>query len=223
MQNRYLNPMLAGMFDLSERHSGLCSAFAASGLDPTGSGSKGGIKHGTYKTADTFATVETDGYFDTYSTAFTTGDLMTVFSSAATDGGHRVYKVTSTSGDIALARISPQIVALPWYLDQTDLLAPTPAELVCPVAGRITLLRTIIQATVTTGGAITVEVDTVAVDGLTITIIDTEATGVRQSDAPTAAHASALVEAGDRIEIIPAAAFATAGRISGVLEIEATT
>lgn len=113
-------------------------------------------------------------------------------------------------------------VALPWELEQTQLLAPTAETLVSPVAGRIARVRTQVQAAVTTGGVITAEVNTVAVDGISITIADAAAAGATQVDTPTAGHASAVVAAGDDITITPSAAFATAGEINGTVEIEPT-
>ena len=77
--------------------------FDATNLDPTGSGSKGSGKIATYNSADALATIETDGYFDSYATAFTTGDTMIVYSSAATGGGGKIYTLTITTGDVALS------------------------------------------------------------------------------------------------------------------------
>lgn len=195
-------------------------------FDPTGSGSKGGSapKVATYGTSDTFATVEGANYFDGIADTLKDGDLLTVYSSAAADGGIRTYNVARSDADvITLTRLSPDKVVLPYTIPQTELLAGTSIELVSPVAGRIAVLRTVVQTEVTTGGDVTVEVDGTAVDGLSITVANSAAKGTVQSDTPTAAHASAVVAVGDRIEIIPSAAFDTAGALAGVLEIELTT
>ena len=195
-------------------------------FDPTGSGSKGGTapKHATYGTSDTFATVEAANYFDGVADVLKSGDMLDVYSSAAADGGFRRYQLTVSSGAVTLARrLFPNTVALPFVIPQTELLAGTPIHLVSPVAGRISRLQTVVQAAVTTGGAITVEVEATAVDGLSITIGDAATAGTVQSDTPTAAHASAVVAVGDAIEIVPAAGFDTAGAVNGVLEIELTT
>lgn len=109
---------------------------------------------------------------------------------------------------------------LPFLFSQVDLLAPTSQEFVCPFNGTIERLDTIIQAAVTTGGAITVLVNTVAVDGLSITVADAATKGTRQFDEPTPGHATTAVKMGDRIEIVAAAAFATAGIVSGFLTIK---
>lgn len=98
--------------------------------------------------------------------------------------------------------------------------AGTAYNLVSPVAGRISKLTTISQGDITTGGGITVEVNTVAVDGLSVTVADASAEGDVDSDTPTAGHATAVVAVGDRIEIIPAAAFNASADIDFVLEID---
>jgi hypothetical protein len=110
-------------------------------------------------------------------------------------------------------------IFLPFAINQTDLLAPTNAELVSPVAGRIARMTTIVQAAVTTGGDITALVGVTAVAGLACTIADAAAKGSVVTDTPTAGDASTLVAAGDRIQIAPGAPFATAGAVSGILEI----
>lgn len=110
-------------------------------------------------------------------------------------------------------------IFLPWSINETDTLAGTSAELVCPAAGRIVRNSVIVQKAVTTGGDVTAAVGVTAVDGLACTIADAATKGTVVTDVPTAGHASAVVAAGDRIQIIPAAAFNTAGAVSGVLEI----
>jgi len=114
-------------------------------------------------------------------------------------------------------------VFLPWEIEATELAAGTAEQIVCPVAGYISKVRGIVQSAVTTGGAVTVEVNTVAVTGLTFTVADADAAGTRYSDAPTTRHSSTtLVAAGDELTITPAAAFATAGQLNGILEIDTT-
>jgi hypothetical protein len=112
-------------------------------------------------------------------------------------------------------------MSIPWELEQTELLAPTAEQIVSPVAGWITGVRGIIQGAVTTGGAVTVEIATVAVLGLTFTVADAATAGTVYNDAPTTRHHSTtLLAAGDAITITPASAFATAGSINGSLDIE---
>lgn len=110
-------------------------------------------------------------------------------------------------------------VYIPFSINQTDLLAGTSYEIVSPVEGAITGLRTIVQAAVTTGGDITVEVNTVAVSGLSIAVANSATKGTRGSDSVAADEETAQVSVGDRIEIQPSAAFDTAGAVNGVLEI----
>lgn len=121
--------------------------------------------------------------------------------------------------DVLLARFSNGKILIPFDFNQTDLLAPTAQNLVSPVAGYITGLRVVVQAAVTTGGAITVEANTVAVVGLSVTVADAAAAGTVYSDS-VLKIATGLVAAGDDITVTPAAAFATAGAVKGFIEIE---
>lgn len=112
-----------------------------------------------------------------------------------------------------------RVVVLPFSIGETDLLAGTSAELVSPVAGNITAMSVIVQKAVTTGGAVTASVDATAVDGLSVAIADAATKGTVASDTPTAGHASRAVAPGSRIQVIPDAAFATAGAVNGFVEI----
>jgi len=117
----------------------------------------------------------------------------------------------------------PARVFLPWELEQTELLAPTAEDLVCPVDGFIDTSRAAIQGAVTTGGDLTIEVNTVAVTGLSHTVANSATKGTRYEDRPTAPRSSTTAVAkGDRITVTPASAFDTAGSINGALEIEVT-
>jgi len=98
--------------------------------------------------------------------------------------------------------------------------AGTSLELTSPVNGTIKKLTTVARGTITTGGAITVEVNTTAVDGLSVTVADASSAGDVDSDTPTEGHASTAVSVGDRIEIIPASAFNASADIFVILEIE---
>jgi hypothetical protein len=120
---------------------------------------------------------------------------------------------------VKLATFGNNKMLIPWVLDQTDLLAPTAVNLVAPTAGYITGIRVIVQAAVTTGGAITVEANTVAVVGLSATVGDAATAGTVISD-DVLKIATGLVAAGDDITVTPAAAFATAGRVAGYLIFE---
>lgn len=110
-------------------------------------------------------------------------------------------------------------VVVPFFINETDTLAPTNAELISPVRGEIIAASAIVQKAVTTGGDITFLVGATAVDGLTITIADGATKGTVATDRPTAGHASTLVNQGDRLQVAPGAAFNTAGAVSGHLLI----
>lgn len=113
----------------------------------------------------------------------------------------------------------PRRLTIPFAINQTDTLAPTNAELVSPVVGAITMMDTIVQISPTTGGDVTALVGVTAVDGLACTVADAAAKGSVVTDAPTMGHASTVVAEGSRIQVAPAAAFATAGAVSGFVEI----
>lgn len=112
-----------------------------------------------------------------------------------------------------------RIVTVPFFIDQTDLLAGISAELLSPVAGEIVGMTTIVQAAVTTGGPITASVGVTAVAGLSCVIADAAAKGSIVRDTPTLGDATTVVTAGSRIQVTPDAAFAVAGAVSGFVEI----
>lgn len=122
----------------------------------------------------------------------------------------------------ALLGNRPGVVMLQGRMAEAAVDAGTSYELVSPVAGKIRKLSTIAHGTITTGGAITVEVNTTAVDGLSVTVADGAAAGEVDSDTATLGHATTAVAVGDRIEIIPASAFNASADISFVLEIDTT-
>lgn len=184
---------------------------------PTG----GGVKSiYSYVTNDDAETVEADGYFDGINgDPLVAGDVMLAVLDVDGSPTFRNYVVSVGGGDVTVVASKGGAVYLPFVIGATELSAGTPTELVAPCAGRIAVLRTTVQTAIVTGGAVTVEVNTVAVAGLSITVADGATVGTRQSDTPTAADATAVVAAGDRIEIIPAAAFNGGGALAGILEI----
>lgn len=113
----------------------------------------------------------------------------------------------------------PRRIVLPFFINETDTVAHTPAELVSPVAGAITMLDVTVQKAVTTGGPVTVNVGVTAVAGLSANVGNGAAKGTVVSATPTIGDATTAVAVGSRIQIIPGNAFATAGAISGFLEI----
>lgn len=106
---------------------------------------------------------------------------------------------------------------LPFVIPQTELLAGTAIELISPVDGFINSLQAIVQAAVTTGGDITVKIGTTDVPDLSVTVADAATKGTVVQDTVTG-HGRA-VKKGDRIQIVPAAAFNTAGAVNGNLLI----
>lgn len=113
-------------------------------------------------------------------------------------------------------------VFLPWEIEATELSAGTAEQLVCPVDGYIDQARGIVQEAIVTGGDITFKVGTTDVTGLTLTVANSDAAGTRYSDRPTTPRDSSTVVAkGDRLQVVPAAAFNGGGAVNGVLEIEA--
>lgn len=126
-----------------------------------------------------------------------------------------------TQDGVLLSKFGTEKILIPFDFNETDLLAGTAQNLVAPCAGYITGIRAIVQKAVTTGGAITVEANTVAVTGLAVTVADGAAAGTVYSDSvlkiPTG-----LVAAGDDLTVTPAAAFATAGAVKGYLVFEPT-
>lgn len=120
---------------------------------------------------------------------------------------------------VQLAKFGNGKILIPFDFNETDLLAPTAQNLVAPCAGYITGIQAIVQGAVTTGGDITVEANTVAVVGLSVTIDDGAAAGVVYTDS-VLKIATGLVAAGDDLTVTPAAAIDTAGAVKGHLIFE---
>lgn len=107
-------------------------------------------------------------------------------------------------------------IVLPFTINQTDLLAGTGFEIVAPVNGVLTDLLAVVQAAITTGGDITVQVNGVAVTGLSVTFANAATKGTVQKDTSASGTTRKVVK-GDRITVIPSAAFDTAGAVNGSL------
>lgn len=109
---------------------------------------------------------------------------------------------------------------VPFTIPQTELLAGTSIEVIAPVDGFISEVSGIVQTAIGTGGDITVKIGTTDVPGLTLTFADSATKGTVVTDTPSAGPASARqVSKGDRIQVVPAAAFATAGAVNGHISI----
>lgn len=115
----------------------------------------------------------------------------------------------------------PQKVRIPYALNQVDLLAGSTNsyQLMIPFAGTITLINTIVQKAITTGGTILIKNAAAAtVVGSTVTIANAATQGTSQLVTPTAGDASAVCAKNDIVQIVPAS-FATAGEVTGFIEV----
>lgn len=110
-------------------------------------------------------------------------------------------------------------VVLPFFINETDLLAGTSQWLISPMEGEVVEIGVVVQKAVTTGGAITVELEGVAVSGISVTVADGAAAGTVYTDTSALNEPTRRVQDGKAIEIVPAAAFATAGAVSGWVRI----
>lgn len=123
----------------------------------------------------------------------------------------------------ALAEMLEQgmhVVRIPFFINQTDLLAATPHFVISPIKGRVRKLAVVVQVDVTTGGAVTVEIGGTAVAGLTVTVEDAPGVGTVYTDDGVTADDTENVAKDGAIEIVTAAAFDTAGAIHGFIEVE---
>lgn len=201
-------------------------------LSPVGSPASRGVApvRWTYSTPDALSVILAGGYFNEVRGLLTPGDLIEV---------QRVDKVPDPNGygEVWELRVGETAFALdvvveytrlvhpghyvriPFWINQTDLLAGTAQNLLCPVAGVITRIVTIVKKTITTGGVITASVGTTAVVGVSITHANSDAAGLVVSSAPASGEATAVVDADERIQITPSAAYATAGEVFGFVEI----
>lgn len=108
---------------------------------------------------------------------------------------------------------------LPVRLAATELAAGTPFEIVAPCDGYLDRLALIVQVAIVTGGAVTVEINTVAVTGLSITVADGATKGTRYADDATQSTTTRRVLKGDRITVTPAAAFNGGGALDGFITL----
>ncbi len=207
-------------------------AFLKKYLSPIGAASSRGyaLVRWSYSTADDLATVLAGGYFNEVRGLLTPGDIIEVQrvdKLPDPNGYGEVWelRVGETALDLAAVveytrLVHPgHYVRIPFWINQTDLLAGTAQNLLCPVAGVITRIVTIVKKTITTGGVITASVGTTAVVGVSITHADSDAAGLVVNSAPAAGEATAVVGVDGRIQITPSAAYATAGEVFGFVEI----
>jgi hypothetical protein len=105
-----------------------------------------------------------------------------------------------------------------FFINQTDLLAPTSFEIVCPIDGFVNEIGAVVQTAVTTGGTLKVTATATDVVGAVLTVANGATKGtIPAKGVATAKHASRAVKKGDRIRVTPAS-FATAGAVNGYVE-----
>lgn len=153
-------------------------------------------------------------------------DDETVARTSASGTRPRAGVVVAVDSSGVMVRMSPEIaaaaprtIAIPFTIPATELSAGTSIELVSPVNGVITRLTTIVNTLIVTGGDVTANVGTTPVAGLACTVADAAAKGSVVTDTPTLGDATTSVAAGDRIQIVPAAAFNGGGAVNGYIEI----
>ncbi len=123
---------------------------------------------------------------------------------------------------VIIPSIGGKVVYLSGQALEAAVDAGTGLNFVSPVAGFVRKVSAISQTGTTTGGAITVEINTVAINGLSVTVADSSSEGDVDTDTPTKDHATTAVAVGDRIEVQFASAFNAATDFLIVIEIEAT-
>jgi hypothetical protein len=186
--------------------------------------------HYGFASEDAKATIAASGYFNVISTMFSPGDVIEVTRVLRRGESNEciIEKFDLQVGTIASGVVTVTIgkttfskkpLLIPFFFNQTDLLAGTTQYLPCPVAGVIAGLRTVIQTDVTTGGVIGVTNAGTAVAGMTITVADSPGAGLAQSATPTAGSSTAVVAASASIGVTATAAFDTAGAVHGFVEV----
>ncbi|MBT6682440.1 MAG: hypothetical protein HOB07_10375, partial [Chloroflexi bacterium] len=187
-------------------------------------GGANGFSHWHYRSTDAMETIVAAGYFTGDAPAqMGPKDMMTIEARGSTG----MYAVASNNTGVSLSRIGDGFahddhkIYLYNFPPQVELLAGTSRFVVSPVAGHVTGLTTITRSAVTTGGTLTVEIATVAVPGLSNVVADASTAGTVVTDTttdykPLLARVAAL----GAIELVGDAAFATAGDVVQIIEIE---
>ena len=120
----------------------------------------------------------------------------------------------------ALVSANTAIQRVPFFINQTDLLAPTVQDLIAPMSGTITDARANVQVAVGTGGTLVTGINGTPTTGGIITVANSATKGTRNT--ATAFTALNTVAVGDRLTITPAS-FATTGAVNGYIEITPAT
>ena len=126
-------------------------------------------------------------------------------------------KLLYCDGTNVVVVATPGVVALQGSIACSG--SPVSEEHVCPVAGRIRRIRSIVQ-TALGGGAcvLTADVNTTLVTGSTVTVAASAAKGDRD-DSGAISHATTVVAAGDRIEVDSDGGSAS-GTVKYIVEVE---
>lgn len=186
------------------------------------------IKNGVLQTLGTHYAIEVpdrdSGYpVIRFLTAPTNGHVIKFFRETPMSSRHREPEISPTKRiEYRLAEDNDKRIRLPYYINATDLSAGTAQTLIAPCDCYVEVLESdVVDAAISTGGALTVEIETVAVTGLSITVANSAAIGVHQSDTPTTAQSSTTIaRKGQQITVTPAAAFNGGGALKGVVEIQ---
>lgn len=107
---------------------------------------------------------------------------------------------------------------LPFTINATDLAAGTGQEVYIPRSGYVVGLFTVVQEAIVTGGVIDVKTGAAlatTVGGLSQTIADSATVGTRQATDATAGSSTRVVAKGDRLSVVPSAAFNGGGAMRG--------
>lgn len=110
-------------------------------------------------------------------------------------------------------------VIVGFEIPATEYAAGTSCWAISPCHGRIRRARTVATAATTGVGTVTVELATVAVSGLSVTIADSSAAGTIDDSGEVADHATQIVAEGQAIEIVSDGT-PSGGAVRGHLEIE---
>lgn len=106
-------------------------------------------------------------------------------------------------------------VVLPFFINQTDLLAGTTQYLSAPYGAAIKEIEVVVQEAVTTGGVIKAKLGSTDVVGATVTVADGAVVGTVYHADVALEEATAVVAKDGAIQIVVDAAFATAGAVNG--------
>lgn len=110
---------------------------------------------------------------------------------------------------------------LPFVLPQTELLAGTKIDFQAPFDGRVDELHTAVQAAVTTGGSIKVQINGVDVAGASVAVANAATKGTRGVAAATQASTTRAFKKGDLLSVY-GTGFATAGAVNVTVLVNAS-